>query len=179
MEAPGQRTPIIAVTAGTLKGEKAKCLAAGMDDYLSKPIDKMAMAEIFNKWWKKISPKAPPKKERSSPLPAQFDVEELKARLQGSPELILELLAMVPKVLEATLAEMEAAIEAKNWDQLALLAHRTRGNALNMSFHNLAALAEQLRMQISKDPNALEELFSVVKKEMKEVSKLARKMDGA
>jgi hypothetical protein len=48
-----------------------------------------------------------------------------------------------------------------------------------MSFHNLAALAEQLRMQISKDPNALEELFSVVKKEMKEVSKLARKMDGA
>lgn len=42
--------PIIALTAGTLKGEQEKCFDAGMDDYLSKPIIRAAMLNILNKW---------------------------------------------------------------------------------------------------------------------------------
>jgi PAS domain S-box-containing protein len=46
----GCYTPIIAVTAGTLKEEKEKCLASGMDDYLSKPIERSALVAILTKW---------------------------------------------------------------------------------------------------------------------------------
>jgi PAS domain S-box-containing protein len=45
-----KRTPIIALTAGTVKGEKEKCLEAGMDDYVSKPIVASALFTVMEKW---------------------------------------------------------------------------------------------------------------------------------
>jgi PAS domain S-box-containing protein len=46
----GTRIPIIALTAGTLKGEKERCVAAGMDDYLTKPILKDTLQGILTQW---------------------------------------------------------------------------------------------------------------------------------
>jgi signal transduction histidine kinase/CheY-like chemotaxis protein len=51
----GHRTPIIALTAGTVKGEKEKCFEAGMDDFVSKPIVGDALDAIINKWLTPIS----------------------------------------------------------------------------------------------------------------------------
>src|SRR5690606_20725952 len=46
----GNRTPIIALTAMALKGDKDQCLAAGMDDYLPKPLEHKALKNIITKW---------------------------------------------------------------------------------------------------------------------------------
>ena len=46
----GERVPIIALTAGTVKGEREKCLEAGMDDYLTKPILKDTLEKALEKW---------------------------------------------------------------------------------------------------------------------------------
>lgn len=48
----GQHIPIIALTAGTVIGEKEKCIEAGMNDYISKPIDKELLEKIIVKWLK-------------------------------------------------------------------------------------------------------------------------------
>ncbi|WP_293872467.1 PAS domain S-box protein [Flavobacterium sp.] len=45
-----EKIPIIALTAGTIVGEKEKCIKFGMNDYISKPIDKCVMLKIINKW---------------------------------------------------------------------------------------------------------------------------------
>ena len=46
----GQNVPIIAITAGTEKEEKDKCLTAGMNDYIPKPIIKGVIEEVILKW---------------------------------------------------------------------------------------------------------------------------------
>jgi CheY-like chemotaxis protein len=51
-EPPDQRIPIIALTADAMKGADAQCLAAGMDDYLSKPLDRAKLAACLERWLK-------------------------------------------------------------------------------------------------------------------------------
>jgi CheY-like chemotaxis protein len=46
----GKHIPIVALTANALKDDEQKCLMSGMDDYLSKPIRKSALAEVIHRW---------------------------------------------------------------------------------------------------------------------------------
>ena len=61
--ASGRRTPIIAMTANALEGDREECLAAGMDDYLSKPVSRNKLREVLERW-------LPDTPERAEPDPS-------------------------------------------------------------------------------------------------------------
>ncbi len=64
-EPEGVRVPIIAMTASVLEGERERCLAAGMDDFLTKPVDTVALERVLRRW---TGPQAEPQ-----PLPSGSD----------------------------------------------------------------------------------------------------------
>jgi PAS domain S-box-containing protein len=141
-ESPTRRVPIIAMTASAVQGELDRCLAAGMDDFLSKPVTSARLNSVLRAWSRNASSSAPVTHE---PPPAQL-------RPAVNPSRIDELLSMGPRAIPlvdralsnfvsavpATVSSMRQAVEAREPVTLEKLAHTMRGSALNLGAERLA-----------------------------------------
>ena len=84
-EKTGFHRTIVAITANAIHGDRQKCLEAGTDDYLSKPIQPEKLRAILGKWWPKSTT---PSKQLKNPAP----LTPLKQQTEDEPEVIQELI---------------------------------------------------------------------------------------
>lgn len=176
-ELAGQRVPIVAMTASALEGERERCLAAGMDDYLTKPVDPVQVEEALRTWIPRLGGRgAPPDREAAPPGPASRPDETAPA---DDPVLDLDRVEMLDDLVKdgvsffqrtatsflgrvsTQLATIRRAVEAQNPYDLLTSAHQLKGSALNLGVPRVAAAAARLeQLGIDGDTTGAEPLLT-------------------
>ena len=165
----GKRTPIIAVTARAMKGDREACLAAGMDGYVPKPIQSKKLMELIAELT-----------GASSQSAADADVERiggngngvldenaLLTTVGGNRELAGELAQIFLQELEPRMQEMSSAIREGDADRLQFAAHALRGSAASLSATQVTASATALEAMARKgDLSMAESVFACLEDEM-------------
>jgi PAS domain S-box-containing protein len=143
------RTPVVALTAAALKGEAERCLAAGMDDYLSKPVSIPQLAECLARWLPHTRDAMPPRTaaQPTAPLPqtqgapSPLDASVLAALTGGDREQMRLVLQDYLGATETDLAAARRARENGDCTLLAREAHKIKGAALLVGAGQLATAA--------------------------------------
>ncbi|WP_291786877.1 histidine kinase N-terminal 7TM domain-containing protein [Cecembia sp.] len=127
IEQNGERVPIVALTAGTVKGEYDRCLEVGMDNYLSKPVVVADIQGMLDKYLG-ISEKGDEKKVLSK-------LEEFK---NSDPKFFHELVKVSLQNIEKIQEELLTNLENNDLKAVKQSCHAMKGVALNLDFNDLA-----------------------------------------
>jgi PAS domain S-box-containing protein len=128
--------PIFALTAMAVKGQEEICLEAGMDEYVTKPIEAKQLIELIRRY-------LPDVQEAMKESP-HFDQLELLDRLGQNQTAAGKILKSARIQLSDYIQSLEAAADKRETAEVSRLAHKVKGVALNLSFPKMAELAGQI-----------------------------------
>jgi CheY-like chemotaxis protein len=159
---PNYKSPIIivAMTASVMTGDREKCLAAGMDDYLPKPVRPEDVRLIVERWGASASPTRNADTAESAATPAAspgadrpvneepvVDMERLMEFTEGNAESLRELVTLYIKQTSQQIAQLETAVRANNAAEVRRIAHSCAGASATCGITRIVPPLRELERQ--------------------------------
>jgi len=141
----GEHIPIIAMTAHAMKGDRERCLQAGMDAYVSKPVQLKDLLETIESIVPASSDTKAETPGEASPVKV-IDTDELLANMDGDVEFLMETAKMFLEECPRVLSEIRKAITRGDGKALERAAHNLKGSV--SSFAARAAYEAALRLEV-------------------------------
>ncbi|MCG7365751.1 two-component sensor histidine kinase BarA [Pantoea tagorei] len=169
-------TPIVAVTAHAIDGEREHLIKAGMNDYLAKPIDETRLSQLLARY----SPALP---AVAAPVPTvspSLDWELALRQAANKPDLARDMLKMLLDFLPEVQQKLDAFMAAKDAQGLREIIHKLHGSASYSGVPRMKQLCRQLEKNLrqSGDIDDLEPELLELQDEMENVAREARRLLG-
>jgi PAS domain S-box-containing protein len=150
LEGDGRRTPVIAMTAGVLDDDRDRCLAAGMDDFVAKPVDVELLSATLARWV-------------AAPESRAIDLSQVEALRRLGPGLLPAIVAAFVKTSLTELADLRSAAAAGDAATVREVSHSLEGAAANVGAVHVVAACHELERRAAKvhrvpEPGALDDL---------------------
>jgi signal transduction histidine kinase/CheY-like chemotaxis protein len=127
------RTPIVALTAEGTSGERKSCLAAGMDDFLTKPLELERLTEVLHHWLKSANPVIDPSA-----------LEKLKAYVVNNKSLTEALIEDFMSTAPGLVATMHESLRSQNLQEIQGAAHALKSTSATLGATGLAELCKNI-----------------------------------
>lgn len=145
-----QRTPIVAITAAVMQRDRERCLAAGMDAYISKPIDLPQLVQTIEHLVARRRASAVVQESdgdttrRSQSVVSSFNKERALERLLGDETLFRRLVRFFLDDHDGLVTQIQLGIEEAKADQVAHCAHTLKGLAATLDADSVVSIAQQI-----------------------------------
>jgi len=166
------RTPIVAVTAHTLDANRAAALRAGMDDFVSKPIEPAVLFEVMGRHLGERGEIA----DGPSALREVLDWDEVLDRMDGDEVVLREILALFGQDAPHMMRKLEEARASGDAQRVERAAHSLKGASATISARTVAPLAQRVE-QLAREgrlPEALDQMDDL----RREMQRLARALES-
>ncbi|MES2761193.1 MAG: ATP-binding protein [Bacteroidota bacterium] len=164
---PAKSTPIIAMTASALSGEKEKCFAAGMNDYISKPFNPLTFYKKIVRWSgyedlgdSYYAERTISVRTKNSKL---VDLVIISDRADGDVGYIKEMIHMFIELMPEYFDELNEFYRSKNWEELGKQAHKMKTPAAYFGVEELRELLVKIEVNTISGKINEEELKSIIK----------------
>ncbi|MDD3320408.1 MAG: response regulator [Paludibacter sp.] len=167
------KLPIIALTAGVSKEERENCYKAGMNDFLSKPIDKNALYEMILKYLKLEKEYIVETLIVDESVQMHFNKEKLMRKIGNSCDLFQNLMDLSQIEYPNYFDKISTGIDENNLQLVKSTAHTLKGSAYNMEYVLLGNLASEIELKIDQ-PKELQRILKAILSEWKVITELLK-----